>query len=138
MKKDRFHATVSHSLALAAACLLSYWLATGVLSRVHSLSKSDDQIGGLWAVLATLFVFRESHRASLAVEPARCLGAANPSACRHGARNRHQCRRRVDYLASDFMGTTRARTAGPRSDPCIAMTIESVVTPTGRAEIEPH
>jgi uncharacterized membrane protein YccC len=71
MKETRLHAAVSHSLALAAACLLSYWLTTHALSRVHSFSKADDLLGGLWAVLATLFVYRESHRQSLAAAVSR-------------------------------------------------------------------
>jgi peptidoglycan/LPS O-acetylase OafA/YrhL len=65
MKQARLRVVVSHSVALATACLLTYWLTTHALSRVHSLSKADDMLGGLWAVLATLFVYRESHRQSV-------------------------------------------------------------------------
>lgn len=59
-------AVISYSLTLATACLLSYWLTTHALARVHSLSDADDLLGGLWAVLATLFVYRESHRQTVA------------------------------------------------------------------------
>jgi uncharacterized membrane protein YccC len=45
---------------LAIACLVTYWLATYVLSRVHSVSRADDMLGGLWAVIATVFVCRFS------------------------------------------------------------------------------
>ena len=55
-----------HAVALATACLLSYWLTTRVLSQVHSLSAPDDLVGGLWAVIATTFVYREGHRQSVA------------------------------------------------------------------------
>jgi hypothetical protein len=41
---------------LSAACLLAYWLVTGPRSHVYSLSKADDVVGGLWAVIATVFV----------------------------------------------------------------------------------
>jgi hypothetical protein len=71
MRESRFHAVVSHSLSRATARLLSYWLATHVLSRVHTLLKADDLLGGLWAVLATLFVYRESHRQTVAAASSR-------------------------------------------------------------------
>ncbi|HEX6520473.1 MAG TPA: FUSC family protein [Streptosporangiaceae bacterium] len=45
---------------LALACLLTYWLTTGLLSSVHSLSRDDNLLGGMWAVLATIFVLRDS------------------------------------------------------------------------------
>jgi hypothetical protein len=61
MKKARLRAIVSHSLARASACLLTYWLTTHAISRVRALSEADDLLGGLWAVLATLVVYRESH-----------------------------------------------------------------------------
>ncbi|HKE68964.1 MAG TPA: FUSC family protein [Nocardioidaceae bacterium] len=43
---------------LAIAALASYLLAAHGLSAIHSLSEEDDQIGGLWSVVATLFVCR--------------------------------------------------------------------------------
>jgi hypothetical protein len=49
-----------HSVALATACYVSYWLTTDILSRLHSLSATDDKLGGLWAVVATVFVYRTS------------------------------------------------------------------------------
>jgi hypothetical protein len=44
-----------HSVALAAACYVSYWLTTYALSQLHSLSAADNKLGGLWAVVATVF-----------------------------------------------------------------------------------
>jgi uncharacterized membrane protein YccC len=46
---------------LAVAAVVSYWLVSHVLSQVHSVSAVDDQIGGLWAVIAALFVCRISY-----------------------------------------------------------------------------
>jgi hypothetical protein len=46
---------------LAIACLVTYWLATYILSRIHSESRADDMLGGLWAVIATVFVCRLSY-----------------------------------------------------------------------------
>ncbi len=49
---------------LAVACLSAYWLVTRGLSRVHSVSRADDLLGGLWAVIATVFVCRFSYHQS--------------------------------------------------------------------------
>lgn len=57
---------VVESVALAVACLITYWLITIVLSRVYSLSRDDDLLGGMWAVLATIFVMRDSFSKSVA------------------------------------------------------------------------
>src|SRR4029078_9074013 len=38
----------------------SYWLITHLLPRVFSVSRDDDLLGGMWAVVATVFVFRNS------------------------------------------------------------------------------
>jgi uncharacterized membrane protein YccC len=46
---------------LSAACFASFWLTMHGISRIHSVSKSDDELGGLWALVATVFVFRTSY-----------------------------------------------------------------------------
>jgi uncharacterized membrane protein YgaE (UPF0421/DUF939 family) len=56
---------VGYSLALAVACLVTYWLTTDVLAHVHSLSPSDDLLGGMWAVVATIFAYRRSYQQSV-------------------------------------------------------------------------
>jgi len=56
---------------LAVACLISYWLTTRVLSLVYSVSTADDALGGLWAVIATVFLFRDSYNRSLAAAVSR-------------------------------------------------------------------
>ena len=43
---------------LAIACLISYWLITSILAREYSVSRDNDLLGGMWAVVATIFVFR--------------------------------------------------------------------------------
>jgi len=53
---------------LALASLLSYWLVAVLLARLHSVSRIDDIVGGLWAAISTifvsktLFVSKNSHR----------------------------------------------------------------------------
>ena len=64
-------AAVADSILLAVACLASYWLTTSVLSLAYSVSASDDALGGLWAVVATVFLFRESYDKSLAAAVSR-------------------------------------------------------------------
>ena len=43
---------------LAIACVITYWVSTHLLTRVSSLNKSDDVLGGMWAVCGTVFVYR--------------------------------------------------------------------------------
>jgi len=46
---------------LGLASVFSYWLVAHGLARVHSVSRTDDTLGGLWAVIATAFVCRVSY-----------------------------------------------------------------------------
>jgi uncharacterized membrane protein YccC len=64
-------AAIGYSVALATASYVSYWLAVHVLSRVHSISHVDDLVGGMWAVIATVFVYHASHQESLAAGVSR-------------------------------------------------------------------
>src|SRR5271168_2820637 len=68
---------VSHAVGsatiLAIACLLSYWLITTVLTREYSVSREDDLLGGMWAVVATIFVYRTSHQKSTRAAVARTV-----------------------------------------------------------------
>jgi len=56
---------------LALACLLTYWLVTSLLSRVYFLSRADELLGGMWAVIATVFVFRESYQQTMTAAVSR-------------------------------------------------------------------
>lgn len=72
-QRTDLRAGVLHSFALAAACYVSYLLTTNVLSQLHSLSASDDKLGGLWAVVATLFVYRTSYHSDVTVAVSRSV-----------------------------------------------------------------
>jgi Fusaric acid resistance protein-like len=61
---------------LAAACLITYWLATRILAHVYLLSRDDELIGGLWAVIATIFVLRDSYRHSVSAAVTRMAATA--------------------------------------------------------------
>jgi uncharacterized membrane protein YccC len=66
LKLRRIRAAAVHSAALAISCLISYLLVTHTLAHIHSLSKADDLLGGMWAVVATVFVYRDSQKQSWA------------------------------------------------------------------------
>src|SRR5712675_1827447 len=57
---------VIHALNMAIACLITYWIVTHILSRL--VDEPSDLLGGMWAVAATVFVFRETRRQSLRSE----------------------------------------------------------------------
>lgn len=56
---------------LAVACLVAYWLVIYLRSHIYAVSKADDLIGGLWAVIATIFVCRDSYQQSIAAAVSR-------------------------------------------------------------------
>jgi uncharacterized membrane protein YccC len=51
---------VVRGVILAISCAISYWLITHILAETYSISKDDDLLGGMWAVVATIFVYRDS------------------------------------------------------------------------------
>jgi uncharacterized membrane protein YccC len=65
-RASTIRAASGHGFGLALACLISYWVAVDGLSSIHSLSPDDDLLGGMWAVIATVFVYRETHRQNVA------------------------------------------------------------------------
>jgi uncharacterized membrane protein YgaE (UPF0421/DUF939 family) len=56
---------VARSAMLAISCVISYWLITHILANTYSISRDDDLLGGMWAVAATIFVYRYSHAESV-------------------------------------------------------------------------
>jgi hypothetical protein len=56
---------------LAIACLITYELVTRLLVHVYSVSRADDMLGGMWAVIATVFVSRDSYQHSVAAAVSR-------------------------------------------------------------------
>jgi hypothetical protein len=57
----RVRCAAADSVVMGLSALLSYWLAATVLSRVYSPSAADDELGGLWAVVSTVFVMRRTY-----------------------------------------------------------------------------
>jgi uncharacterized membrane protein YgaE (UPF0421/DUF939 family) len=56
---------VARGAMLAISCVISYWLITHILASTYSISRDDDLLGGMWAVAATIFVYRYSHAESV-------------------------------------------------------------------------
>ncbi len=64
---------VADSGVLAIACLITYWLTTHLLSRIDTVSRDDDLLGGMWAVIATVFVLRDSYTQSVSAAVSRMM-----------------------------------------------------------------
>jgi uncharacterized membrane protein YccC len=62
---------VVYALNMAIACLITYWIMTHILSRF--VDESTGFLGGMWAVVATVFVFRETRLRSLSAGIARLI-----------------------------------------------------------------
>src|SRR4030088_3546762 len=62
---------VVYALNTAIECLITYWIMTQTLSRF--VDESTDFLGGMWAVVATVFVFRETRLRSLSAGIARLI-----------------------------------------------------------------
>src|SRR5580698_2534710 len=56
---------VLRGVVLAISCAISSWLITHLLARAYSISRDDDLLGGMWAVVSTIFVYRNGWNESL-------------------------------------------------------------------------
>ena len=65
-----------HGVALGLACLVSYEVTTHLLRGVHSVAPSDGLLGGMWAVIATVFVYRDSQSETFAAAISRMAATA--------------------------------------------------------------
>ena len=55
---------ISHGVLLAVCCLLSYKIITGLLTFSGFVLRDEEFLGGMWAVVATIFVLRGSYEES--------------------------------------------------------------------------
>jgi uncharacterized membrane protein YccC len=62
---------IAHSVALGLATFATYLVTAHILTYVYSLSRADDLLGGMWAVIATIFVYHDSYRQSIAAALSR-------------------------------------------------------------------
>jgi len=61
----------AYAVDMAIACGISYAIITQVL--VQFVDRADELLGGMWAVVATIFVFRESRESTLSAGLARLI-----------------------------------------------------------------
>jgi uncharacterized membrane protein YccC len=69
--RDQALIAVRESAVLALSSVLTYWLVSALITHIYSESETDDMLGGLWAVLSTIFVLRESYQQSIAAAVSR-------------------------------------------------------------------
>jgi uncharacterized membrane protein YgaE (UPF0421/DUF939 family) len=62
---------VAYSVNMAIACLISYWIMTNALSGL--VGSATDYLGGMWATVATIFVFRDTRQGSLSAGTQRFM-----------------------------------------------------------------
>lgn len=60
-----------HALNMAIACLIAYWMMAHGLLRL--VDRDSDLLGGMWAAVAAIFVFRETRLDSLSAGLARLI-----------------------------------------------------------------
>jgi uncharacterized membrane protein YccC len=64
-------ADMIYALEMTIACAISYWITTSGLTTF--VDKSSDFLGGMWAVVATVFVFRDTRTNSISAGLARFI-----------------------------------------------------------------
>lgn len=64
-EKRRIDQAISYGVLLAACCLLSYKIITSLLSISGFVRRDDELLGGMWAVIATIFVLRRCYEESV-------------------------------------------------------------------------
>ncbi len=61
---SRVGQAVGHGVMLAICCFLSYEIIVYLLTFSRFVPRDDELLGGMWAVVATIFVFRHSYEDS--------------------------------------------------------------------------
>jgi uncharacterized membrane protein YccC len=62
---------IIYALEMAIACAISYWIITYGLAPV--VDRAADFLGGMWAAVATVFVFRDTRANSVSAGLARLI-----------------------------------------------------------------
>src|SRR6516164_9354408 len=71
-KRDKLSAWyVVYSLNIAIACLITYWIITYLLYEF--VDQASNFLGGMWAVVAVIFVFRDTRAHALSAGIARLI-----------------------------------------------------------------
>jgi uncharacterized membrane protein YgaE (UPF0421/DUF939 family) len=62
---------VAYAVDMAVACLITYWFAVFLLP--HLVSRPSTTVGVLWAVISTVFVYRDTRAHSLSAGISRLI-----------------------------------------------------------------
>ena len=62
---------LAFAVEMTMACAISYWIMTSGLARF--VDKPSDFLGGMWAVIATVFVFRDTRTNSISAGVSRLI-----------------------------------------------------------------
>jgi uncharacterized membrane protein YccC len=65
-------ADLVYAIAKGVASLAAYWAVTSALSGL--VGKDDDMVGGMWAAIAAIFVFRSTRAEAVAAGLSRLIG----------------------------------------------------------------
>jgi len=76
LRHAKFTVPAVDCVIMGAASLCSYVLVSQVLTHIHLVSAVDTQIGGLWAVISTIFVCRFSSDQSIKAAVTRTSATA--------------------------------------------------------------
>jgi uncharacterized membrane protein YccC len=73
LKYDRLSAwDIAYAIDMAIACLITYWVMMEIHDR-FGLGASSQVVGTLWAVVATIYVFRDTRAKSLSASVGRMV-----------------------------------------------------------------
>jgi len=71
VRAEALPSTLAYATAAAVACLVTFEITIHLVERVHPTSHEDVELGGMWATIATLFVFRNAYQQSIAAALSR-------------------------------------------------------------------
>jgi uncharacterized membrane protein YccC len=63
---------IAYALDMALACLITYWIMVTIHSRV-GLGTSSEVVGTLWAIVSTVYVFRDTRAKSVSASVGRVI-----------------------------------------------------------------
>jgi hypothetical protein len=95
-----------YAFYMAVACAISYILTTELLGRF--VDQANTLLGGMWAAIATVFVFRETREESVSAGISRLIATCvsfvpcfNYIAWSFGRRGRHRSGDRAQHHCDD-------------------------------------
>jgi uncharacterized membrane protein YgaE (UPF0421/DUF939 family) len=63
--RSRAGSVLANAALQGLACLATFAIITRLLSHAYFVSRDDQLLGGMWAVIATIFVYHQSYQQTL-------------------------------------------------------------------------